>query len=304
MACLQSVWCLHSLPSTAAAPLPHPLRLFSKSKRLQVISCGNNHDLHQNPCIGVEYQSGTQRRQVLFQTVLAAFSFPPILSLALADSGTPGDFRLYADEANKFKIMIPQDWQVGAGDNNGVKSVTGFFPDEPSSSNVTVVITGLGADFTRLESFGKVDAFAENLVSGLDRSWQRPPGVRAKLIDSKTANGLYYIEYTLQNPGQSCRHLISVLGIANNGWYNRLYTVTGQFVDEDSEKYGSKIEKEMLFHRSFPFLLSTSALIAATCPIEVKFTKGSKALNDVCILAEDFHAPGASSLEDTKRRLD
>ncbi|KAF5955852.1 hypothetical protein HYC85_008708 [Camellia sinensis] len=186
---------------------------------------------------------GTQRRQVLFQTVLAAFSFPPILSLALADSDTPGDFRLYADEANKFKIMIPQDWQVGAGDNNGVKSVTGFFPDEPSSSNVTVVITGLGADFTRLESFGKVDAFAENLVSGLDRSWQRPPGVRAKLIDSKTANGLYYIEYTLQNPGQSCRHLISVLGIANNGWYNRLYTVTGQFVDEDSEKYGSKIEK-------------------------------------------------------------
>ncbi|GMP44391.1 hypothetical protein CsSME_00013340 [Camellia sinensis var. sinensis] len=135
MACLQSVWCLHSLPSTAAAPLPHPLRLFSKSKRLQVISCGNNHDLHQNPCIGVEYQSGTQRRQVLFQTVLAAFSFPPILSLALADSDTPGDFRLYADEANKFKIMIPQDWQVGAGDNNGVKSVTGFFPDEPSSSN-------------------------------------------------------------------------------------------------------------------------------------------------------------------------
>ncbi|KAL7244596.1 hypothetical protein ACSBR2_000049 [Camellia fascicularis] len=55
---------------------------------------------------------------------------------------------------------------------------------------------------------------------------------------------------------------------------------------------------------SSPFLLSTSALIAATCPIEVKFTKGSKALNDVCILAEDFHAPGASSLEDTKRRLD
>lgn len=32
------------------------------------------------------------------------------------------------------------------------------------NQTVTVVITGLGADFTRLESFGKVDAFAENLV--------------------------------------------------------------------------------------------------------------------------------------------
>ncbi|GMP44392.1 hypothetical protein CsSME_00013340 [Camellia sinensis var. sinensis] len=103
MACLQSVWCLHSLPSTAAAPLPHPLRLFSKSKRLQVISCGNNHDLHQNPCIGVEYQSGTQRRQVLFQTVLAAFSFPPILSLALADS-VELDFFLF----NIYEFQIHQ----------------------------------------------------------------------------------------------------------------------------------------------------------------------------------------------------
>lgn len=30
--------------------------------------------------------------------------------------------------------------------------------------SVSLVITGLGADFTKLESFGKVDAFAENLV--------------------------------------------------------------------------------------------------------------------------------------------
>lgn len=29
---------------------------------------------------------------------------------------------------------------------------------------VSIAITALGADFTRLESFGKVDAFAENLV--------------------------------------------------------------------------------------------------------------------------------------------
>lgn len=137
-------------------------------------------------------------------------------------------------------------------------------------------------------------------VSGLDRSWQRPPGVKAKLIDSKAANGnpllfwlhsssltmmviivqprkgrcqeccsavpfktpsstslrklkacrslrvdcinaytlvticstylpgLYYIDYTLQNPGEALRHLFTVLGMATTGWYNRLYTVTGQ----------------------------------------------------------------------------
>ena len=40
--------------------------------------------------------------------------------------------------------------------------------------------------------------------------------------------GLYYIEYTLKNPGESGRHLYSVLGVASNGIYNRLYTLTGQ----------------------------------------------------------------------------
>lgn len=43
--------------------------------------------------------------------------------------------------------------------------------------------------------------------------------------------GMYYLEYTLKNPGESERHLVSVLGIANNGWYNRLYTLTGQVCD-------------------------------------------------------------------------
>ena len=56
----------------------------------------------------------------------------------------------------------------------------------------------------------------------------RPAGVSAKLLDSKASNGMYYIEYTLQNPGDKRRHIVSAIGMAFNGWYNRLYTITGQ----------------------------------------------------------------------------
>ncbi|KAL8487123.1 hypothetical protein ACS0TY_023699 [Phlomoides rotata] len=135
------------------------------------------------------------------------------------------------------------DWQVGTGEGDGVKALIAFYPPEASSSNVSIVITGLGADYTKLESFGKVDAFAETLIGGLDRSWKSPPGVAAKLIDSRASNGMYYIEYTLKNPGESRRHLYSVLGMADNGTYNKLYTLTGQFVDEDEEKLGPMIQK-------------------------------------------------------------
>ncbi|XAR61506.1 hypothetical protein NMG60_11015951 [Bertholletia excelsa] len=251
---MASLWCLHSkvglpFPTNVPSSSCKEARWFSKSKRLQVLCYDNDEHSHKNPSVSIQCQSATQRRHILFQTLLSAFSVPPVVSAAIAENNLEEDFRLYSDEVNKFKLMVPQDWQVGAGESDGVRSVTGFYPEEPSSSNVIVVITGLGADFTRLESFGKVDAFAENLVSGLDRSWQRPSGVTAKLIDSKAANGLYYIEYTLQNPGESRRHLYSVLGIANNGYYNRLYTVTGQFIDEDSEKYGSKVEKAIASFR-------------------------------------------------------
>ncbi|OAY63243.1 PsbP domain-containing protein 3, chloroplastic [Ananas comosus] len=196
-----------------------------------------------------------KRREALLQTFLSAVSFPLIIPTndASAETDLQENFRMYEDEMNKFRILVPQDWLAGAGEASGIKSVTAFYPEEASDSNVSIVITGIGPDFTRLESFGSVDAFAESLVNGLDRSWQRPPGLAAKLVDSKAANGLYYLEYTLQNPGEKRRHILSAVGMASNGWYNRLYTVTGQrltkcskceqYMEDESEKYRPKIEK-------------------------------------------------------------
>ncbi|EOY15892.1 PREDICTED: psbP domain-containing protein 3, chloroplastic isoform X1 [Theobroma cacao] len=238
----------------------------SNSRKQPPFCCCNSyrpqHEEKKKPFIRVQevkedghgHEHATRRRQIMLQGPLIAFSFPQFVSAALAgkEPDVPQDFRAYTDDVNKFKIFIPQDWQVGAGEPNGFKSITAFFPEEEAAnSNVSVVITGLGPDFTRMESFGKVEAFADTLVSGLDRSWQRPPGVAAKLIDCKAANGFYYIEYTLQNPGESRKHLFSAIGMASNGWYNRLYTVTGQFVDDEAEKYGSRIEKAV---SSFRFI--------------------------------------------------
>lgn len=196
--------------------------------------------------------SSISRRKAMLQMAFSAVILQTCSSPSPALSAdVPADFRLYSDDVNKYQIFIPQDWHVGDGKTDRFKSITAFYPDEAAStSNVSVVITGIGPDFTRLESFGKVNAFAENLIGGLDRSWQRPPGVTAKLIDCKSASGFYYIEYTLQNPGESRRHIYSAIGMANNGWYNRLYTITGQFMEEEADKYGSKVEMAV---RSFRF---------------------------------------------------
>uniref|UniRef100_I1JSR3 PsbP C-terminal domain-containing protein n=1 Tax=Glycine max TaxID=3847 RepID=I1JSR3_SOYBN len=201
------------------------------------------------PCLlsSIEEGRAVNRRQLILHTPVAVAAFAVPNALALNDVSE--DVRVYTDDENKFKIEIPQEWQVGTGDgeSSGFKSITAFYPTVASNSNVSVVITGLGPDFTRMESFGKVDEFAQTLVSGLDRSWRKPPGVAAKLIDCKSSDGIYYIEYSLQNPGESRRYLYSAIGMASNGWYNRLYTVTGQYVEEETDKYASKVQKVIFF---------------------------------------------------------
>ncbi|KAG6481803.1 hypothetical protein ZIOFF_058424 [Zingiber officinale] len=204
-------------------------------------------------------QFATKRRNLLLTMFLASVSLPLVATDASADTELEESFQTYKDEVNKFRMSIPKDWLIGTGDSDGnsLKSVTAFYPNEASGSN------GLGPDFTRLQSFGNVDAFAETLVSGLDRSWRNPPGVAAKLIDSKAANGLYYIEYTLQIPGEKRRHILTALGVASNGWYNRLYTVTGQYMEDEAEKYQPSIAK---IHMSNGILIRRLSTATPTIP--------------------------------------
>nr|AKM76617.1 photosystem II reaction center PsbP family protein [Erodium trifolium] len=218
-------------------------RGFSSFRKQNVLCCKSNLGDDKPSCY-VEEQLGTRRRGFMLELGFAAFSFPAIVSDAVAkDIDVPEGYGVYKDDENKYKILVPIGWKIGEGQPNGFNTITAFYPDTASGSNVSILISGLGADFTKMESFGNVDAFAETLVSGLDRSWINPPGVKAKLIDCKSSKGMYYIQYTLENPGESRRYLYSALGMASNGWVNRLFTVTGQFMEEEKDKYSSQIEK-------------------------------------------------------------
>nr|AFK45639.1 unknown [Medicago truncatula] len=241
MASISWFSCLHIRPTATAGDkgLSSPITVEHHKTRPQNLPSSSEEGLAIN------------RRQLILYTSTAAIAASSTDSNALALNDVSEDFSIYADDENKFKIDIPQEWQIGTGESAGFKSLTAFYPKEQSNSNVSVVITGVGPDFTKMESFGKVEEFADTLVSGLDRSWKKPPGVAAKLIDCKSSKGFYFIEYTLQSPGEGRKHLYSAIGMLTNGWYNRLYTVTGQYGEEETDKYASKIQKAV---RSFKLI--------------------------------------------------
>ncbi|KAL3692629.1 hypothetical protein R1sor_006280 [Riccia sorocarpa] len=175
--------------------------------------------------------------------LLSSVAFPAI---AASEKGSEDGFTLYQDDTDKYSLLVPNEWVKGEGNikaKNSQRKVTAFYPESDSSANVNIVITGLAADFTSLGSFGTAEMFAENLVNSLDRSWQKPPGQKARLINESSRNGMYYLEYTIEKPGESQRHLLSVVGIASNGWYNRLYTVTAQYGEDDSDKYKERLKR-------------------------------------------------------------
>jgi hypothetical protein len=74
---------------------------------------------------------------------------------------------------------------------------------------------------------------------GLPRSASRQI---AKLVDVETRRGQYWVEYWVQAPPAPQRHLFSQVALANNGRYNRLYTVTAQCLEEDLGRWGPVLE--------------------------------------------------------------
>ncbi|KAG6550190.1 hypothetical protein Mapa_008149 [Marchantia paleacea] len=182
------------------------------------------------------------RRELMGKAVTLLMSSIALPAMAASVNSTEDGFMLYQDETDKYSLLVPQEWAKGEGET-AQRKVTAFYPESGSAANVNIVITGLGADYTQLGSFGNADMFAENLVNSLDRAWQRPPGQKATLIDDSYKNGMYYVEYTVQKPGEAKRHLLSVVGIANNGWINRLYTVTAQYWEDDADKYKANLKK-------------------------------------------------------------
>lgn len=189
--------------------------------------------------------------------MLALVAAPGLAQLQPAYAEAPS-LTSYKDKSDEFSLSVPSNWVAGEGAAAGGKGYTGasgvrralaWYPEGDLDTNLTIVITNVGADFTRLGSFGDAEQFGGTLVAQMDRSylnrsWNKPktPVQEAKLLDAKARNNMYFIEYTVKKPSQEQKHLLSAVALGFNGRYNRLYTVTGQCKESELSEYKGTLQ--------------------------------------------------------------
>lgn len=150
---------------------------------------------------------------------------------------------------------IPPGWSfAGQGETNGPEQGSFFgisgarrvlgWTDATGTASVSLVITNVAAQFTKMGSFGSPLDFAQNTVNLLDESFREKVDRAAKRttdadgaeivyqkarladLDPKDFRGCYLFDYTIVR-GPVARHCYQLVGMGNTGTYNRLYTLTG-----------------------------------------------------------------------------
>lgn len=58
----------------------------------------------------------------------------------------------------------------------------------------------------------------------------------AKLLDAVETRGMYFVEYSVEKQPGPKRHLYTLVALSFNGRYNRLYTLTAQCLQEQTEQ--------------------------------------------------------------------
>jgi hypothetical protein len=189
----------------------------------------------------------------------------PLLSLASPAQADSFQLTEYADGPDEFKLLVPEGWATGEGQaagakfggSTGARRALAWYPEgDIDSTNVSIVVTNVGADFTKLGSFGTPSAFGENLVASMDRrylarsAWGRNKDViqEAELLAAKEGRkgntNLYYIDYSLLKPGEDDKRIFqTAVALGFNGRYNRLFTLTAQCKKKDFPRLGESLQK-------------------------------------------------------------
>mmetsp|Transcript_31048 Transcript_31048/g.41031 ORF Transcript_31048/g.41031 Transcript_31048/m.41031 type:complete len:236 (-) Transcript_31048:407-1114(-) len=142
----------------------------------------------------------------------------------------PQQTKKVSDPLERFTFEVPSDWDESETIVSGGRKVVVFTNPQKPETNAFYAFTPLRGDYTSLGSFGTLD-YVESVVLPFG------PGVKSKLIESRSGNGMYYYDYTVEVTGKSAKRLKTIWAVVPDN----LMTFTAQCERDDYDEYGSII---------------------------------------------------------------
>lgn len=138
---------------------------------------------------------------------LVAVAVTLLISSHPSISRAETEFKVFQNDRYETSFQYPSSWEERQGEISGGRIVDAFVDPTDSDTSVSVVISPVPADFTRLTSFGQGKETIRDYVlpSG--------EGVTTTLITEKVKGEAYYAEYVVQAPNVPTRHVLSVFAL-------------------------------------------------------------------------------------------
>lgn len=148
-------------------------------------------------------------RKILSSTILVSgLALNPVI--AAEDVQSTIATSTYINERYKTSFDYPKDWIVSEGKLSGDRKIEAFTDPTDADTSVSIVITGIPADYTKLGSFG---GGKETI-----RDYLVPKNVEGNVCTSEVLNenvrgDIYTVEYTVACESYEKKHLTSVFGL-------------------------------------------------------------------------------------------
>jgi len=127
--------------------------------------------------------------------------------ISVSPSVASTEFKVYRNDRYETSFQYPTTWEEQKGEISGGRFVDAFVdPNDPDTS-VSVVISPVPGDYTRLTSFGQgKDTIRDYVLPSGE-------GVTTTILNEKVKGEAYYLEYVISAPDVPVRHVQSVFAL-------------------------------------------------------------------------------------------
>lgn len=131
-----------------------------------------------------------------------------VVGVALAFGGSGPVFAdTYQNPRYHTTFEPPAGWTFSTGQISGDRKVEAWVDPKNSVNSVSLVISPVPADFTRLTSFGGgKDTLQEYLIP-------RGEGIECKVLEEQVKGETYTLEYSVAAPDNPTRHVITAFAL-------------------------------------------------------------------------------------------